>query len=135
MTGRPVDPGLLLLQARQQRPADRVDAASGSDEDAQQYYGAHVDGVFGPQTSSHMSWPLVGTPGVCVLWSCARPAIARGRARFVRRARAARRPGGPATTGELSLSLFGPPEGLAVDAAGNLLIPDGGNSRVRSVTG
>ena len=43
--------------------------------------------------------------------------------------------GGSATTGELSLSLFGPPEGLAVDAAGNLLIPDGGNSRVRSVTG
>jgi hypothetical protein len=43
--------------------------------------------------------------------------------------------GGPATTGELSLSLSGPSEGLAVDAAGNLLISDGGNSRVRMVTG
>ena len=38
-------------------------------EDAQQYYGAHVDGIFGPQTSSKMSWPLVGYPGVCGFWS------------------------------------------------------------------
>jgi peptidoglycan hydrolase-like protein with peptidoglycan-binding domain len=38
-------------------------------EDAQQYYGAHVDGVFGPQTSSDMSWPLAGNPGVCGFWS------------------------------------------------------------------
>jgi hypothetical protein len=104
-------------------------------EDAQQYYGAHVDGVFGPQTSSHMSWPLAGTPGVCGFWSWVRHAIDTGNAGYVSPGPAAARPGGPATTGELSLSLFGPTEGLAVDAAGNLLIPDGGNSRVRSVTG
>src|SRR6266568_6698180 len=36
--------------------------------------------------------------------------------------------GGPATSAELSL-----PEGVAVDAAGNLLIADGGNNRVRVV--
>src|SRR6266571_3805451 len=36
--------------------------------------------------------------------------------------------GGPATSAELSL-----PEGVAVDAAGNLLIADGGNNRVRAV--
>ena len=38
--------------------------------------------------------------------------------------------GGPATTAELSF-----PQGVAVDAAGNLLIADSGNGRVRMVAG
>lgn len=42
--------------------------------------------------------------------------------------------GGPGTSAELNLSTGGP-HGVAVDAAGNLLIPDGGNSRVRMVAG
>jgi hypothetical protein len=38
--------------------------------------------------------------------------------------------GGPATGAALLV-----PEGLAVDAAGNLLIADSGNNRIRMVTG
>jgi secreted PhoX family phosphatase len=40
--------------------------------------------------------------------------------------------GGPATSAEFA---FAEPDGLAIDQAGNLLIVDSGNSRIREVTG